>query len=462
MTATSSGIPITVSRIITKFKAEKNVNATSSAVTAGILLTFVVSIPLTVLTLSKSKLLSFLFSDERCLGLLSIMIPGLIITSVYAVIRGSFWGNTQFLTYSVIEFAEEAVMTVAGIILVSLATDTMQGTEFAAYAVLISYVFSFTASLIVFFVRGGRIKNPKPHLKPLIVSSVPVTSMRTATSLINTLIAVLLPARLIYYGMGSSAAVSEFGKIFGMAFPLITMPSTLIGSLALVLVPELSSNYYSGKFVTLKNNIEKAIKCSVFIASLAIPVFLCCGREIGLFLYDDAISGSYVTKAAVTMLPLSVSIITTSMLNSLNHEKITLLYYCIGALGMILCIYFLPKYLGVNALIVGTFINYAVSSVLNVLTLKKVSPEKINLLWYFTKAVVFTVPSAMLGVFLRNILFARINFAFALILCCAAVGLFQLALFFICGMVNFSEKYAKPVIKRHDSRRVNNRAENAV
>lgn len=441
MTAASSGIPITVSRIITKNKAEKDVNDTSAAVTGGILLALAVSVPLTLLTLSKSKILSFLFSDERCLGLLSIMIPGLIFTSVYAVIRGSFWGNTQFLTYSVIEFAEEGVMALAGIILVSTATNTMRGTEFAAYAVLISYIFSFAVSSIVFLVRGGRLKNPKPHLKPLIVSSAPVTFMRTGTSLINTLIAVLLPARLIYYGMGSKAAVSEFGKIFGMAFPLITMPSTLIGSLALVLVPELSSNYYSGKFITLKNNIEKAIKFSVFTASLAVPIFLSLGGEIGTFLYDDASAGLYVAKAAVTMFPLSVSIITTSMLNSLNREKITLAYYTIGAAGMILCIYFLPKYLGVNALIVGTFVNYFISATLNLITLKKVSPEKINVLWYFIKALLFTVPSTILGVFLRNLLFFRINFVVALIIGCGITGLFQLGLFFVFGMIDFSENH---------------------
>ena len=61
------------------------------------------------------------------------------------------------------------------------------------------------------------------------------------------------------------------------------------------------------------------------------PIFLSLGGEIGTFLYDDSSAGLYVTKAAVTMFPLSVSIITTSMLNSLNREKITLAYYTIGA-----------------------------------------------------------------------------------------------------------------------------------
>lgn len=443
MTITSSGIPITVSRLITKTRAETGKNVTSEAVTAGILLAIAIAAPLTLLSLFDNGVLNLLFSDDRCKIILRIMIPGLIFTSVYAVLRGSFWGNSRFLTYSVIEFAEEFVMTVVGVILVNLTTDMMTGVKFAGVAVLVSYLFSFTTASIAFLIRGGRIKKPKSQLKPLIVSSVPVTSMRTATSLISTLIAVLLPARLIYYGMGSSAAIGEFGKIFGMAFPLVSMPSTIIGSLAVVLVPELSSNYYSAKYATLKNNVEKAIKFSVFAACLIIPVFLSLGREIGVFLYDDEIAGSYVVKAAAMTLPLSITIISTSMLNSLNKEKTTLLFYLSGASLMLLCIYFLPKYLGVNSLIAGMAISYVVSSVANVILLYKVSPVKPKILAYISVSCLFIIPSTLLGLLAKNLLFARLPHAVALIVCVVAVGLFQLGLFYVFGMTDFKAEHHK-------------------
>lgn len=458
MTMTSAGIPITVSRIITKTKAEKNKDVTSESVTAGILLTIAVSVPLTLITLFCSGALDILFSDARCISILRIMIPGLIFTSVYAVLRGSFWGNSRFLTYSVIEFAEEAVMTVAGIVLVNSATDMMKGAEHAGVAVLVSYIFSFIAASAMFLIRGGRIKSPKKTLKPLFRSSVPVTAMRTATSLVGTLIAVMLPARLVYYGMGSSAAVGEFGKIYGMAFPLVSMPSTLIGSLAVVLVPELSSNYYSAKYATLRNNIEKAVKFSVFVACLAIPVFLSLGREIGVFLYDDETAGTYVVKAAAMMLPLSLTIITTSMLNSLGKEKTTLLYYLIGASLMLLCIYFLPKYIGVNALIVGMAVSYVVSCGLNLILLRRVSPVKPRILSYIATSVIFIAPSSALGLFLKNLLFNRLPFAVALIFCIAVVGVFQFALFAVFGMTDFSEKLRQNVVRRNNDKRVSDRA----
>ncbi|MBQ7373408.1 MAG: oligosaccharide flippase family protein [Clostridia bacterium] len=437
MTVTSSGIPITVSRMMIKYKSKNQNQKSDSTITAGILMAIAFSIPLVLFIFSKSGFLNFLFSDERCLPVLTIMIPGLIFTSVYAVLRGSFWGNNRFLAYSVIEFLEESVMLIAGIILVNLAVDVTQGVNMAGYAVLISYLFSFTVASAYFFIKGGKLKSPKNEFLPLFKSSAPITATKTSTSLINTLIAVILPARLVSFGLSSSDAMTEFGKIFGMAFPLIFMPSTLIGSLALVLVPELSSNYYSKNYRTLKNNLEKAIKFSCFIACVIIPVFLSLGNEISEFLYSDKTVGNYVVLGAVTMLPLSVSIITTSMLNSLNKEKQTLCSFFLGASVMLICIYFLPSVIGVHALTVGTFLNYLITAVFNLIILAKTSPYKLDYLKHSLSAIITVIPSAIFGYFLKNVFSKFCVVQITAIICSALVALFSLGLFYVFGLTDF-------------------------
>lgn len=440
MTITTSGIPITVSRTMIKYREEGKAERNGKVVSAGILTTLIISVPITALVLSKSPITDFLFSDKRSAELLSTVIPGLIITSVYAVIRGTFWGNERFLTYSLIELFEEVVMVVTGVILVKSATDMLYGAKRAMYAVLISYIFSFSASLIAYFVKGGKLSSPKNELKPLFVSSAPITFMRTATSLINTLIAILLPARLIRYGMAEAEAVSEFGKVFGMAFPLIFMPSTFIGSLALVLVPELSSDYYSGNFKTLKNNVEKAVKFSVFIACAIIPIFLFGGEALGDVIYADRAAGAYVKKGAVTMLPMSVAIITTSILNSLNKERQTLVYYLAGATALVCSIIFLPKYLGVNSMIFGMILSYLITAVLNVRTVIRVCPEKPSLIPYIVRGSAFIIPSFLAGYFLNNLASPALGEFASLVISSALSAIFSLALFYVFGMLDFDGK----------------------
>ena len=437
MTITSSGIPITVSRMMIKYKQEDKRAKAEATVTAGILTAIATSIPLVLLVYSKSGLLNALFSDERCLPVLAIMIPGLIFTSVYAVIRGTFWGNKQFLTYSIIEFLEEAVMLIAGIILVNTVVDFSQGVKMAGYAVLISYLFSFTVAISVFFIRGGRLGAPFLQFSPLVKSSSPITAMKTSTSLINTMIAVLLPARLVYYGISSADAMSLFGKVFGMAFPLIFMPSTLIGSLALVLTPELAENYYGKKYETLKNNVEKALKFSCVIACLIIPVFLCYGKEICQIIYSDLSVGEYVAKGSLTMLPLSICIISTSILNSLNKEKQTLLSFFAGAIVMIACIYFLPSVIGVDSLIVGIFLNYTVSAVINVILLYKYVPVKLKLAKFFITALLTLIPPVVFGSLLKNVIGLRLGVFISTVILALSVLLFNGALMLILGLFDF-------------------------
>ncbi len=427
LTITSSGIPITVSRLMTRFKAEKKDDLVWSSVTAGIFFTLVLSVPIVVfLFLFHNKLL-FLFGDERCMPILLIILPGLIITSVYAVIRGSFWGGKDFLPYSIIELLEEIVMLLLGIALISLATDFTSKLLCAGVAVLGSYIFSFTTSIIVFFQRGGKLKPPFLTLKPLISSSIPITGMRGVSSLVNFLIAVILPLRLIASGMTNQQAVSLFGTAYGMAIPILFMPATLIGSLAVVLVPELSENYYKNQTKTLRLNIEKALEFSVFIALVISPVLCTFGKQLGIFFYSSEQAGKYLSAASFTMLPMSLSLISTSMLNSLNMEKKTLLFYIFGAIFILLSITVLPGVLGIYSLAVGLFGQFSITAVCNLICLKKKTSLDNNYLKFTVKLLLFTLPTLLFGNLLNNVLSSILPNWAVCIVGCTVTALFACA-----------------------------------
>lgn len=197
MTITASGIPVTVSRIMIKNEAELQNPHYENTVFSGIFLSATVSIPLIAVLYLFPDFFSFVFTDKRSYRALEIILPGIAITAVYAVIRGFFWGRKKFLLYSIIELSEEAVMLAAGVFLITRSDGVTSGVNRAAYAVLISYCFSFVTAVISYFIIGGKVASPMKELKPLIASSAPITLMRTATSLINTLIAIILPARLV-------------------------------------------------------------------------------------------------------------------------------------------------------------------------------------------------------------------------------------------------------------------------
>lgn len=141
LTVASSGVPVTVSRLMAKSRATGDIHGRHSAVTAGVLCTLMLTIPIALILFFGRSVFGFLFSDSRCADIFIILLPGLVLTSVYAVIRGSFWGSKQFLAYSVIELLEDAVMVGVGIALIFGCKDPVYGAKMAVIAVLVSYVF---------------------------------------------------------------------------------------------------------------------------------------------------------------------------------------------------------------------------------------------------------------------------------------------------------------------------------
>lgn len=417
LTAASSGVPVTVSRLMAKSGAEGNVRGKHAAVTAGIISTLMITVPVALILFFGRNAFGFLFSDERCGDIFLFLLPGLVLTSVYAVIRGSFWGNKQFLPYSVIELLEDAVMVIAGVLLVWGVSDPVSGARGAILAVLISYVFSFAVSLFWYFKKGGRFANPKPQLKPLLSASTPITAMRTSTSLLNSAVAVILPALLVSAcGYSNSEAIALYGVVLGMAVPLIYCPNALIGSIAVVVAPELSENYYKKKESAVRYDVEKTVKASVFIAAIIVPLLFVLGGALSEFLYGSELCGKIVQLSSFMTLPTCVAMITNTVLNSMNCEKRTLGYFFIGAAAMLICLVFLTKYLDVYAYILGISLSQIICAVLNLRLLSK-KCRGIKYMRYVVHSVLVIIAACLFGWLLNGIVSKYLAPVWQLLIC---------------------------------------------
>lgn len=436
LTAASSGIPVTVSRLMAKSSAKNDINGKHSAVTAGIACTLAVTVPVALILFFGKSAFSFLFSDPRCVDIFVILLPGLILTSVYAVIRGSFWGNKQFLAYSVIELAEDAVMVGVGIALIFGVSDPVLGARYATIAVLASYIFSFAASLIWYFKSGGRFVNPKKQFKPLLSSATPVTAMRTSTSLLNSAVAVLLPTILMSAcGLSNSEAVSLYGIAVGMAIPMLFTPNSFIGSIAVVAAPELSENFYRGNTQLVRYDVEKTLRAAVIIATILIPILFAAGGSISQFLYANELCGQIVRVSAFIMLPMCITMMSNTLLNSMNCEKQTLLYFTIGAVTMLICVLFLTRYLGVYSYILGLALAQIITATFNLRLLKKKCGGAGYMRYIFISTAVI-IASSVFGMLVHGLLQPVMPLFWLIVVSSGLIIAFTLAILFCLNMIS--------------------------
>ncbi len=377
LTLGTGGIPVTVSRMISKSKAERSVVGEYRAVSAGFTLSLLTALPICCFFLLFGKNLPFLFADARAFDAFKILLPGLPLASVYAVIRGYFWGNKELLSPALMEIAQESVMVAAGFFLFlyfGTPASAAQGAERAAQAVSFSYLFSFCVAVLCFFRKNGKLVTPKKNLKPLFNATLPVTSVRASNALLNSLIAVLLPAALLKTGLSETEALKAFGVVTGMAMPVLFIPTTVIGSISLVLVPELSEDFYKRNEKRLTENLRRGLRIGLLIACWLFPFFFALGKDIGRIAFSNALAGEIIERSCLILFPMSLTVISTPMLNSMGFERKTFLHFLLGAAAMLLCVLFLPSICGIYAYMCGLGANFAVNALCNLLCLRKNTP----------------------------------------------------------------------------------------
>ena len=225
----SSGIPLVLSRKTAETRALKK-EGESALLTSALLLGICVSLTVFgVLSIAK-PLLPKLLSDKRTAPMIAVMLPAIISTTIYNIIRGWFWGRKQFTSFSITETVEEVFRILFSALFVSGVISGLSGAYGIALAFTVSDVLVAALLLIMFFAKGGKLDKPS-KIKEILLPSIPITVMRLFGNLISALIAVVLPARLMAAGFSVSQATAGFGRIAGMANPLLLAPNAIISSL---------------------------------------------------------------------------------------------------------------------------------------------------------------------------------------------------------------------------------------
>lgn len=431
LTVGTGGLPITLSRFISKHKATGNLDGERACVGAGVALALLLTFPVSIVGIAFPSLFRIFFADERVVGIFRVLLLGLSISAVYAVLRGSFWANKRFLTAALLEITEESVMVLAGVWMLRGVTNAESGAMTAAWAITISNLVAFTATAVYFFAGGGRLGKPEKQLKPLFNATLPITSVRVSNSLVSSAIAVLLPAMLLRAGATETEALSIFGILSGMVVPFLFIPATVIGSISVVLVPEISEDFYKNNTERLQKNITRGLQCAALIALFLIPFFASVGDDLAVLAFAEPLAGEYVRKGCVVLLPMSVSMLATSMLNAMGRERKTFAYFFAGAAAQLLCIIFLPKFVGGYAYVIGLGAAFLFSGILALIQLGKQSPNLYRKMikprgqgcvQHILLAFCVTLPLSLLGDFCITICMQFFSPLFAVI--CTALVLF--------------------------------------
>lgn len=434
LTFTTSGIPLIVSKLTASYRAKKNLQSEYSTVTSAIIIGASTALLICGIVLIFNKPLGGLFATRDSMMLLLILLPAIFFSSIYAAFRGNLWGRQKYTAVSVIELLEQVARVTMCVILFNIGTNKLKAT---AYSLSIACFISMAVCIITYFAYKGKLASPKGHIVPLLKTSTPITMIRASNSLVNMLIGLTVPFLLCYQGMSKTAALYIYGSTVGMAMPLLFIPLTVIGSLAYIMIPTLSTAMSNKDYKSANNQIENAISFSVIIAALFVPVFLALGKPLGILIFDNELSGQFLANSALLLIPLAVESITSSMMNSLDLEKQSFINYLIGAAAQFAFMFCFIKNFNINILCMALGLGWVLSSILHIRSIKKKTGISLKFALSFLKAGALIVPTTFLIKSLYTLM-GNVSLVIS-IPTCAILGIgFMIVLCIIFGVLDFS------------------------
>lgn len=432
LTIVGSSIPLTISKITAKNKALNKSSYSSYSVTSATIFNTLVGAILCGITLISSPLLNLMIGDSTGYTIIVSLLPSIIFTAIYSGLKGYMWGLENYFAVSIVELIEQIIKI--GLCILFICIDAFNNPILSvAHAMNISCGLSTLLGVYFYLKNHGRFKYKNGYFKEIIYSSTPLTCVRVFSSLLTPLISIIIPLRLVNEVVTRSEILSELGILMGMTMPLLSIPSTIIGALCMILIPKIQGENKE----RMNSGINYYILFTISCIFLFIPAFIVLGRPICEYIYSNPQAGIYLSHGAWIMLPVGLAQISTSILNALNLETKTFLYFLISNIIMLAFTFIFTPLIGSEIIVYGIGISAIVTTYLNIRKIQKSLCIKTKILSLTLSHILVSLPVILVTKYVYNILNIALSPIFAIgisgIICVASF----LSLLFVFDILNF-------------------------
>ena len=405
-----SGITTTLSRLVAAEQAKGEYGNMRRLLRQSLLITTILSGVLTVVLFVFADHIGAGIMNEVRIGLsLRILSAALFFMAAGSCIRGYFLG----LQKAVVPAASQVIEQLArmGVIMMLAGLFIPRGLEYASAAAVIGIVAGETLSFAYVYWAYRRHKRKLPAKPPLMTQkqalvavmmmSAPLTLNRISSSFLSAVENVLIPQRLQMWGYAAEEAMAVFGRITGMAMPLIFFPSAILTALSISLVPSISEALATDQMRRVSSTISKSIVFTSIIAFGAGLIFVVFPHEIGQIVYSQDLGVILLTLGI--MCPFWYLNITFSgILNGLGEQVFIFRNSLLASVINIGFTYFLVPVYGVAAFLAGWFVGLIIITIFDIRRIKRVTGITPQVLRWFFKPALAAAAAGLVVNFLHN------------------------------------------------------------
>ncbi|MEZ0537010.1 oligosaccharide flippase family protein [Caldicellulosiruptoraceae bacterium PP1] len=249
-----------------------------------------------------------------------------IIVSQSAIYKGYFYGLQKPLTPALAEIFENIMrISIVSLIFMTFTLDWNKKIFVSILGIPIGEISSFSFLLIGYLIKNKsiRLSVTFSDLSKIIVDvlkiSIPLAIIGILSNVFQTIENSVVPKLFQNNNINFEKAISIFGVINGMSYPVAFLPAVLITSLSTVIVPTVSELHGNKK--ALSRRINKFILVTIAISLPIMVIYYIYPNEICFLLFKNKEAGIYLKAIVPALSFYYLSITLSSILNALSEAS---------------------------------------------------------------------------------------------------------------------------------------------
>ncbi|MDP9751097.1 stage V sporulation protein B [Thermoanaerobacter pentosaceus] len=426
ITFLTSGTMAVTSRFISEEKAKGNKKNVFKILKITFLIVLIFAFAISSLLFFKATYVAKeLLHEPRALLSILIFAPVLIIVASSSVFKGFFQGVINMIPASVSEIVEQIVRVSITLYLIQLFTGAKLEylVAIAIFGISAGEIASFLMYILFYKKEVKVINREMPYdgreweafsiAKTLVITAIPITFSKLIVNVVDLAESLIIPSRLVASGLSHSEAMSEFGKMLGMAIPLAYMPAVITSSLSTTVLPAVSEAAALRKWDAVRLRINQAIGYTTLVAFPAIILFLALPDQISQLLYPSSPGvGNFVRVISLGSIFAFLEAVVASILHGLGKQNVVLRNSIIWLGVCVIGMYYLTSlpHLRLFGYIYSFIFADALILALNMFELIKMTGLRINYLnWFIKPIIASTIMGAIVIIIHSKLLETNVN-----------------------------------------------------
>ena len=286
---------------------------------------------------------------------LRILALSLPFTAMSSALNGYFTAVRKIGRYSAVRILEQGVKI--GVVAALMARLLPRGVRWGCVAIvagiLASEAFSFFCLHVLYNIEQQMYRDniQKFSLSALLHIALPDVCGSGARSVLLTAEHLLIPRGFRKSGASSEKALTLYGNVHGMVFPMLLYPSAILSSLAGLLIPELAGRNAQGLRAQIAYIIRRVLRLTLLFSFGTAGIFYVFADGLSRAVYDTADCAFYLQILSALVPVMYCDMTVDGMLKGLDQQRACMRYNIWDSGLCVVLVYVLLPRLGMKGYI---------------------------------------------------------------------------------------------------------------